>query len=121
MKLNHTLKLIPGLLFNMFASFALAAALPDALSLRHFDAFRNGSGDSFLLLLMGMEDGFGTANVALIVERKKPLYCQPEGLALNPQNTLRILDEEVKRTNRGPDAPLSLVLLDGLKRTFPCR
>lgn len=120
----HFLAQVCRILILMLSIPSMVAAQPAeglTFSLHHFETLKANGGDSFGLLVRGMEEAFGTINAILIAERRTPLYCQPESLALNGQNILGILEDEVKRTTRTLDTPLSFVLLDGLKRTFPCR
>lgn len=70
-------------------------------------------------------------NETLRNDGKPPLYCQPDRLALNVDNYRHIaleefvlreagwLKNELAKDNGG--ALLLIALLDGLKRTFPCR
>jgi hypothetical protein len=108
-------------ILTLLPAMALAQSDVKSLSLQYYSALKASGGDSFALIVKGMEDAFGTANAVSMVERRVPMYCQPDSLVLNVENALRILDDEVKRTSRVPNTPLSFILLDGLRRTFPCQ
>jgi len=78
-------------------------------------------------LLNGTESGFLWANTELASEGRKKLYCQPGGLKLNLQTIKDILEEKVKNLlklgwslEEVDDFPIQLILLEGLKDTFPC-
>jgi len=78
-------------------------------------------------LLRGTESGFMWANTELASEGRKKLYCQPEELKLNIQTIKDILEEKVKNLLKlgwslemVDDYPIQLILLEGLKDTFPC-
>ena len=50
-----------------------------------------------------------------------PLYCQPEKLALNPDNFLQLLDSHISKWDiQGEDSPIELIFLTALKEAFPC-
>lgn len=75
----------------------------------------------------GLGRGFFVANVYVRMETKARLFCVPENLALEIENYIRILDDEIKRREESQgfekvqEDPIDLLLLEGLKRTFPCR
>ena len=96
------------------------AADVTSLSVQNFQRLRANGGEAFALVIKGMEDGIGISNAVLVAEGKSPLYCPPPSLVLNHENALQILTSEIAQSKRAPDAPLSLVLLDGLRRNFPC-
>jgi hypothetical protein len=100
---------------------AIGASSNIEMSVRHYEYFKANGGDAFTLYLKGLENGFGVANAFLTIESKRPLYCQPGKLVLTHDNVARILDAEMKVTRRDLDTPLSMVVLDGLRRTFPCK
>ena len=61
-------------------------------------------------------------------KKNAPVYCPPEKMALALQNYIDILDRQIKRITQSKTltnevlktTPISLVLLGGLKDTFPC-
>ena len=113
------LKLFPlGLI--LFSHVVSATPQDLRFSVRHYEYLSTNGADGFLMTLKGMLDAFGTANAVLVVRGQAPLYCEPDSLVLTHENAAQILASEMKVTRRIPNAPLSLVLLDGLKRTFPC-
>jgi hypothetical protein len=73
----------------------------------------------------GLGRGFVWANVVMKKETNKSLFCSPEKLALGKDNFIRILDDEIKRQEidgfiKTQEASIEMVLLFGLKNTFPC-
>jgi hypothetical protein len=76
----------------------------------------------FKFYISGVGSGFGWANVQLHARGLPPLYCQPDKLGLNADNLLKILDDyiEQKKDQLKPDLPVEMLLLQGLKETFPC-
>lgn len=100
---------------------AMAPKQEPRLTIRHYKYMRLSENRvSFLLNLKGMLDAFSSANGALIVQGQKPLYCQNPTVVLSEREGERILVAELEVTERRPNAALSLALLDGLKKAFPC-
>lgn len=78
--------------------------------------------------LQGVSAGLGTANISVSNGQVRELFfCLPELLSLTADNITTILDNEIehaakymKKTNLD-EFPISILLMDGLKRTFPCK
>ncbi len=89
-------------------------------------------GDRALALdyyLNGLLSGFGWANVQLERSGYKPLFCQPDHLALGPSAVQEMLEDYIANdlpsvrqclTNRDVCRIDPLVLL-ALERSFPCK
>jgi hypothetical protein len=74
----------------------------------------------YKLHLDGLTEGFITFNVALRQYGRPPLFCLPPKMALTIAQAEDIMFREAK-TVRDPDrTPIAIVLLEGLKETFPC-
>jgi hypothetical protein len=71
-------------------------------------------------LIYGIGIGFFLANIELNNSQLPRLFCTPTKLALDTNNYIRILDDQIERTPYGPNTPIGCILLDGLKATFPC-
>jgi len=81
--------------------------------------------DAMKIYVEGLGKGFVYANVVMKKETNKSLFCKPEKLVLERDNLIRILDDEIKRQeidrfDKTQEAPIELILLFGLKNTFPC-
>jgi hypothetical protein len=101
-------------------STAQAAGDPD-ISYRHFREL--GAKDRVLenIYLHGIIEGFLWANGKLTLDRHEgPLFCQPQRLALAPEQELSILEEYVKGHPDDADLPLGLLARLALEDTFPC-
>ena len=76
--------------------------------------------------IQGLGDGFIVANIASRTDGKGPLFCPPRNLSLNLENYKSILDDEIEQQSKVQtadvleQAPISVLLLSGLQRTFPC-
>ena len=81
--------------------------------------------------LKGVGEGLSWANIALVMRGQPPLYCAPSQLALNPENYLRMLDDQIARTSaqwsdsekkaRFAKFTIEQFLTDAVIRTFPCK
>lgn len=90
------------------------------LTVRNFEFWKSSENPVFGLSIGVMQQSFLYANLMLASDGRSPLYCQPSRLTLTLSASLEIMDKEMSMTTRAHDAPLSLVFLDGLRRTFPC-
>ncbi len=88
------------------------------------------------LYIRAFGQGIQFANVELLQDSSIAghpimLFCEPENLALNEDNYMSIIDAEIKRRLDGAAGNLNeirnvmqtdiqVLLLRGLKRTFPC-
>jgi hypothetical protein len=72
------------------------------------------------MYLDGLKDGLIAFNIVLGRTGAKPLFCLPPTLALTPDQADDILMREVKNHPYPDDMIVSIVLLAGLRKTFPC-
>ena len=70
--------------------------------------------------LSGIYSGF----MYMTIKFKLEHYCVPSNLALNSENLVRFVEDEIKFAKKigyyDGKAPISFYLMDHLKRTFPC-
>lgn len=67
--------------------------------------------------------GILLTNGNLIVQNRRPIFCQPETVTINGDLLFSIFREEVNTDKKYLGAPfkaVGVILLNGLKRTFPC-
>ena len=72
--------------------------------------------------LDGVMEGLETYNVSMMLRGDPPLYCLPPNLAMTEEQAEDIMNRKAK-TFSNADAdnlPISNLLLEGLKETFPC-
>ena len=78
----------------------------------------------FKVYVDGVGRGYTWANVELKSEGRTPLFCQPAKLILEAESFLTILDRMMSSNADGRgipmDIPIELLLLTGLRETFPC-
>ncbi len=97
--------------------FFQAAAAP---SVADYEKHKNSN--TIKTYVLGLGEAFLYATIDLEFNKKAPLFCPPRQLALTTENYIQILDNELRANkNFDSDAPVGLVLLDGLKKTFPCK
>ncbi len=70
--------------------------------------------------LDGLKDGLIAFNIVLPRSGAAPLFCLPPTLALTPEQADDILMREAKSRPYPDDMIVSIVLLAGLRKTFPC-
>jgi len=78
------------------------------------------------IFISGLAVGMGWVNTELRMTKRQPLFCIPEKLVLNVKNYQEILDRLIQemretRTSRDDEYTVGLILLEGLKETFPCK
>jgi len=69
--------------------------------------------------ISGLGEGMEWANVAA----KEDIFCSPNKLPLDVANYIDIIDREIKAAGLTlkQDTPVGLILLNGLRHTFPCK
>ncbi len=109
-------------LFALLLLIAVAAPA-DASYVSTYQEMRRLSAEVSDTYLRGIGEGIMSGN-ALASQRGSGFYCQPNNLVLDPSNYHQILMDQVEHMDsRGTSlegVPVSLVLLLGLMRTFPC-
>jgi Rap1a immunity proteins len=70
--------------------------------------------------LDGLKDGLIILNVALARKGAAPLFCLPPKMALTGDQADDILRREAKSVPEPDEMPIGIVLLAGLRKTFPC-
>jgi hypothetical protein len=70
--------------------------------------------------LEGIKDGLIVLNVALARNGGAPLFCLPPNVVLTGDQSDDILMREARRVPVPDDMAIGIVLLAGLRKTFPC-
>jgi len=110
--------IIVGVIFGLVL-FVVPFSRAD-VELKDFERFKNDQ--TFKFYIHGVGQGFAYANGSLQYIGQSPLYCQPANLALKPENYLEILQRYIEKHKNTlkPDWTVEMLLLLGLKETFPC-
>ena len=91
-----------------------------------FKQYTNPSSETFRtfnkLYLSGVMEGLLTFNSSLISDGAQPLFCLPPKLAVTEEQAADIMMREANTigSDKVADIPISILLLEGLKETFPC-
>ncbi len=109
---------------GMCAAIALCvASSADAATLR-FKNYTEPTDEAQHILnavyLDGLKDGLIIFNTALARSGAAPLFCLPPKMALTPDQADDVLMREAKSNPTPDDMPIGIVLLAGLRKTFPC-
>jgi|SRR5580704_4468296 hypothetical protein len=72
------------------------------------------------IYLDGLKDGLIAFNVTLAHSGAAPLFCLPPDMVLTPEQSDDILMRQAKSHPYPDDMIVSIVLLAGLRKTFPC-
>ena len=63
--------------------------------------------------------GISWANAQLANETRKPLYCQPDSLVLQPEQVISMVKEYLKKNPAHSKFPMGTIILKVLMSTFP--
>ena len=72
------------------------------------------------MFLDGIKDGLIAYNVAVARSGGTPLFCLPPSLVLTPEQADDIVLRQAKSHPSPDDMIVSIVLLAGLRKAFPC-
>ena len=70
--------------------------------------------------LDGLKDGLIVLNIALARNGGAPLFCLPPDKVFTGEQADGVLMREAKSAPEPDDMPIGIVLLAGLRKTFPC-
>ena len=70
--------------------------------------------------LDGVKQGLLAFDAELAVEGRQRLFCLPQNLALTVEQAEDIMLREANKTTDPDKFPISVLLINGLKETFPC-
>lgn len=100
----------------------IIAAIPSQaeVTMRDYDKVKDSKW--FKDYIYGVGIGYKHANVELWFIGQPKLYCEPKKLVLGASNYIDILEREIQSSiNKYTlKTPVELILLQGLKKTFPC-
>jgi hypothetical protein len=108
--------LVIAMLFSLASSANAATIL-----LKDYKSPKNEAEKAFSqLYLDGIKEGLITFNSQLTNEGRQPLFCLPGKLALTIEQAEEIMLRDAKKVPNPDQYPISIILLHGLKDTFPC-
>jgi hypothetical protein len=71
--------------------------------------------------LDGVKEGLIMFDAELAVAGRQRFFCMPDNLALTVEQAEDIMMREAQKSTDPANVPISLLLIDGLKDTFPCQ
>jgi hypothetical protein len=102
---------------------ALTAAPVAAVDVR-LDSYRNPKSEGFRnfnqLYLEGARSGFMAYNAWMKSHGGQPAFCLPDNLAMPVEQAEEIMLRRADKTSAKGDMLVSILLLNGLRDTFPC-
>jgi hypothetical protein len=104
------------MLFSLASSANAAGVL-----LKDYKSPKNEDEKALLeMYLDGVKDGAQFLNAGMRREGQRPEFCLPKNLVLTAEQAEDIMMREAQKMTDPDDLPVALVLIDGLKETFPC-
>ena len=106
------------------ACFLALKAAPVAASDVRLDSYRNPKSESFRninqLYLDGVKSGFMAYNAWMKSNGGQPAFCMPDNFAMTIEQAEDIMLRRADKTSAKGDMLVSILLLNGLRDTFPC-
>lgn len=99
------------------------SASANAVTVKQYADMKAKGGDEWAIIasyVSGVGAGLLHANVQLVLDHEKPLFCPPQHLALNMDNYLALLDAELARAKPSSDVTIEVVLTYAILKAFPC-
>lgn len=70
--------------------------------------------------IRGALDGIQFTNVLLMSNNQPPTFCPPQSIGLSTSNATQIIDYEISARPDDKSTNITILLLLGLQRAFPC-
>jgi len=108
-----------------FVVLSLFVNRADAMNISDYESLKEDDRDVLEIYIRGVGAGVLWTQAVSEEFHNVKIYCPPAGLKLNPQNHINIIDNmlESRKPAAGPfdpDTPVEMLLVLGLKKTFPC-
>ena len=111
------------MLRRIVAVLIIAFCAVSAVNALSVNSYRDGKNDEMRKInkayLAGVRDGLVTVNHAIALDGKKSYFCLPDDLRF--EQAEEILLQEGKKSRSFEYMPVSAVLFEALKGTFPCK
>jgi hypothetical protein len=109
-----------GRLAAATAMLCAAAAHAETSANDTLAALKGPNADIPTIYVNGVLNGIGQANAMIIISGGRPLYCQPDNLALTSGQAANIMQNFVLKNPRTGADPFSVVMILALEDVFPC-
>jgi len=123
----HAMKTLAKALLLVLPFVTITLGIDDlaAMPFKDYVQFNSVDRESLNIYINGVGTGFSWANAMLNEPGSPKLYCQPPNLSLGTNNYVAILESQIIELKKAgilkEDTPIELILLLGLKKTFPCK
>lgn len=98
----------------------LLAPSPSLAQVRASEIVTASEGSEAWTYLRGLKDGIEWAMARSRFEKDAPPFCPPPDLAITTEQYRQILADQIQRDPKQSRHLAGLVMMDALKRTFPC-
>jgi hypothetical protein len=107
---------------GVFVLYLVWSADADPVLLKHYKMPNGEISRGLKIYIQGVKDGLETYNEQLIVEGKAPLFCLPSTAITVDQaeSIMKTKAEELGKVANMDSMQISILLLEGLRTTFPC-
>jgi hypothetical protein len=100
--------------------FCLVQTAHSEILLKDYHNTKQSQQKMFRTYIDGVGMGFSWSNAYLKTTGKPALFCPPDGITLQPDNYIDIIDSAAS-SSQDQHWPIELVLLYELAKRFPCR
>ncbi len=107
---------------GMVVLFLVCSAYADAVLLKSYKMPNGEINGGLRIYIQGVKDGLETYNEQLKFEGKEALFCLPPTAMTVDQveSIMKRKAEELSKVANMDDMLISILLLEGLRATFPC-
>jgi hypothetical protein len=107
-----------------FTSVNVPNCYGEGVTVEFYQSEINSTNQADVLLMKnyirGALDGIQFTNVLLLSNNQTPAFCPPQSIGLSTSNATQIIDHEIETRSAEKKANVTILLLLGLQRAFPC-
>jgi hypothetical protein len=94
----------------------------NAIGVQEYEKLKESSKVLIKTYVRGLGDGYLWSSIIVRGRGDAGLYCPPMRLALNAENYIQIIDEQIANSHDSElaNTDIALILYDGLVESFPC-
>ncbi|KAB7782172.1 Rap1a/Tai family immunity protein [Methylorubrum populi] len=104
----------------LLVALTLIAVAPAVAQVRAGEIAVAAEGTEAWTYLRGLKDGIEWAVAQSRFDKEPPPFCPPPNLAIAAEQYRQILSDQIRRHPEQARHFAGLVMMDALKRTFPC-
>ncbi len=108
-----------------FVVLSVFVSRADAMGVSYYQSLKEKDREALEFYMEGVSQGLLWSQALSSIRHEVKVYCQPEGLSLNVENYIDVVDKTIEfYSEEGKpvesDTPIEMLLMFGLERTFPC-